>query len=89
LGVTADQVVAAVSSENQDLPVGSVRSVQQDRVVQVQARMKRPEDFGNIIVARKGGSYRALVASGHESMTAPKNWKTWRFTTANARCCCR
>ncbi|MEY3502750.1 MAG: hypothetical protein RL763_818, partial [Pseudomonadota bacterium] len=39
LGVTAAQVVAAVSSENQDLPVGSVRSIQQDRVVQVQARM--------------------------------------------------
>jgi len=57
LGVTAEQVVAAVSNENQDLPVGSVRSIAQDRVVQVQARMKRPEDFGNIIVARKGGTY--------------------------------
>ncbi|MDP5116187.1 MAG: efflux RND transporter permease subunit, partial [Burkholderiaceae bacterium] len=57
LGVTAEQVVAAVSNENQDLPVGSIRSIQQDRVVQVQARMKRPEDFGNIIVARKGGTY--------------------------------
>ena len=57
LGVTADQVVAAVSNENQDLPVGSIRSIQQDRVVQVQSRMKRPEDFGNIIVARKGGTY--------------------------------
>ena len=50
LGVTAEQVVAAVSNENQDLPVGSIRSIQQDRVVQVQSRMKRPEDFGNIIV---------------------------------------
>ena len=57
LGVTAEQVVAAVSNENQDLPVGSIRSIQQDRVVQVQSRMKRPEDFGNIIVARKGGTY--------------------------------
>ena len=56
LGITADQVVNAVSSENQDLPVGSVRSLAQDRVVQVQGRMERPEDFGNIIVARKAGS---------------------------------
>jgi len=56
LGVTAQQVVDAVSNENQDLPVGSIRSLQQDRVVQVQGRMQRPEDFGNIIVARKGGS---------------------------------
>jgi len=56
LGITAQQVVDAVSNENQDLPVGSIRSLQQDRVVQVQGRMHRPEDFGNIIVARKGGS---------------------------------
>ena len=56
LGITAQQVVEAVSNENQDLPVGSIRSLQQDRVVQVQGRMQRPEDFGNIIVARKGGS---------------------------------
>jgi HAE1 family hydrophobic/amphiphilic exporter-1 len=56
LGITAQQVVDAVSNENQDLPVGSIRSIQQDRVVQVQGRMQRPEDFGNIIVARKAGS---------------------------------
>ena len=56
LGITADQVVAAVSNENQELPVGSVRSLQQDRVVQVQGRIARPEDFGQIIVARKAGS---------------------------------
>mgnify|MGYP006283014143 FL=1 len=56
LGITADQVVNAVASENQDLPVGSVRSLAQDRVVQVQGRIQRPEDFGNIIVARKAGS---------------------------------
>ncbi len=56
LGITAQQVVDAVSNENQDLPVGTIRSLQQDRVVQVQGRMQRPEDFGNIIVARKGGS---------------------------------
>ena len=56
LGITAQQVVDAVASENQDLPVGSIRSLQQDRVVQVQGRIERPEDFGQIIVARRGGS---------------------------------
>jgi HAE1 family hydrophobic/amphiphilic exporter-1 len=56
LGVTADQVVAAVKTETQDLPVGSLRSLQQDRVIQIQGRMLRPEDFGQIIVARKGNS---------------------------------
>ena len=56
LGITADQVVSAVRSENQDLPVGAIRSMAQERVVKIDARMKRPEDFGNIIVARKNGA---------------------------------
>ncbi|MGJ7507180.1 efflux RND transporter permease subunit [Variovorax sp. GT1P44] len=55
-GVSASQVVDAVRSENQALPVGSVRSLEQDRVVQIDARMERPEDFGRIIVTRKGGA---------------------------------
>ncbi|MFN4005368.1 MAG: efflux RND transporter permease subunit [Hylemonella sp.] len=53
-GITPAQVVAAVQSENQDLPVGAVRSQAQELVVQIDARMQRPEDFGRIIVARKG-----------------------------------
>lgn len=53
-GITADQVATAVRNENQDLPVGAIRSLAQERVVQVQARVQRPEDFGKIIVARKG-----------------------------------
>ncbi len=56
LGITADQVVNAVKSENQNLPVGAIRSLAQERVVQIDARMRRPEDFGKIIVARKNGA---------------------------------
>ena len=56
LGVTADQVVSAVKAENQDLPVGAIRSLEQERMVQIDARMQRPQDFGNIIVARKGST---------------------------------
>ncbi|SFL91542.1 efflux RND transporter permease subunit [Variovorax sp. OV329] len=55
-GISADQVVAAVRNENQALPVGAVRSLTQERVVQIDARMERPEDFGRIIVARKNGA---------------------------------
>ena len=55
LGVTAEMVVAAVRNENQDLPVGAVRSLEQERMVQVSSRMQRPEDFGEIIVTRRGG----------------------------------
>ena len=56
LGVTVDQVVAAVRSENQELPMGAIRSREQERVVQINARLLRPEDFRDIVVARKAGA---------------------------------
>ncbi|MBA3058256.1 MAG: efflux RND transporter permease subunit [Gammaproteobacteria bacterium] len=55
-GVTPEQVVAAVRNDNQDLPVGAIRSLEQERMVQIEARMQRPEDFGKIIVTRKNGA---------------------------------
>ncbi len=55
LGVSVDQVMAAARSENQDLPAGALRSSASDRVVQVQGRLRDPQDFGNVIVARRGG----------------------------------
>ncbi len=55
-GVTADQVATAVRNENQELPLGTIRSAQQERVVQIDARMQRPEDFSRIIVTRKNGT---------------------------------
>ncbi len=54
--ITPDQMVNAVRNENQDLPLGSIRSLQQERTIQISARMERPEDFGQIIVARKNGA---------------------------------
>jgi hydrophobic/amphiphilic exporter-1 (mainly G- bacteria), HAE1 family len=70
LGITADQVAAAVRNENQDLPLGSIRSRAQDRVVQIDARMQRPEDFGKIIIARKG-SGTGPAAAGQAGAGAP------------------
>lgn len=54
--ITPDQVAQAVRAENQDLPVGSVRSLTQERVVQIDARIKRPAEFANIIVAQRNGA---------------------------------
>jgi HAE1 family hydrophobic/amphiphilic exporter-1 len=56
LGVTADQIATAVRNENQDLPVGTLKTNERDRVVQVLSRLKNPKDFEQIIVARRGGS---------------------------------
>ena len=55
-GVSAEQVANAVRNESQNLPAGSIRSLAQERVVQIDARMQRPEDFGQIIVASRGGT---------------------------------
>lgn len=54
LGIGIGQVEAAVRSENQELPLGAIRSFEQERVVQINARLKRPEDFREIVVARRG-----------------------------------
>ena len=56
LGIGVDQVVAAVRSENQELPMGAIRTHEQERVVQINARMARPEDFRDIVVARRNGT---------------------------------
>ncbi|WP_439112671.1 efflux RND transporter permease subunit [Hydrogenophaga sp.] len=56
LGITAEQITTAVRNENQDLPVGTLKSAERERVVQVLSRLKNPQDFESIIVARRGGS---------------------------------
>ncbi len=73
LGVTPEQVVAAVRGENQQQPLGTLRSATQERVVQVDARLQRPEEFGRIIVARRNGTpirldQVARVADGAQEM---------------------
>ena len=55
-GITPAQVATAVRSENQDLPVGSIRSLQQERVVQINARIERPAQFADIVVAQRNGA---------------------------------
>ncbi|OSZ74767.1 efflux RND transporter permease subunit [Hydrogenophaga sp. IBVHS1] len=55
LGVTTEQINTAVRNENQDLPVGTLKTGEAERVVQVLSRLQNPKDFENIIVARRGG----------------------------------
>ncbi len=54
-GITTEQVAAALRSENQELPLGVIRSREQERVVQINARLKTPQAFRDIVVARKAG----------------------------------
>ncbi|MDP3085578.1 MAG: efflux RND transporter permease subunit [Rubrivivax sp.] len=56
LGVGTEQVVAALRSENQELPVGAIRTLERERVVQINARLKTPAEFADIVVARRGAA---------------------------------
>jgi len=55
-GVGAETVLAAVRTENQDLPAGALRSAEVERTVQIQGRVGRPEDLARVIVARRGAA---------------------------------
>ncbi|MDP1977433.1 efflux RND transporter permease subunit [Undibacterium sp.] len=55
LGLGVDQVINALRNENQELPTGAIRALDNEKVVQIQGRIKNPQDFARIIVARRGG----------------------------------
>jgi hydrophobic/amphiphilic exporter-1 (mainly G- bacteria), HAE1 family len=55
MGISADQVITAVRGENQELPAGALRAIDRERVVQVQGRIERPQDFGRIVLTRRNG----------------------------------
>ena len=54
-GVSASEIATAVRTENQDAPLGTLRNRDQERVVQVQARVANPTEFAQLIVARRNG----------------------------------
>ncbi|MGB7481552.1 MAG: efflux RND transporter permease subunit [Burkholderiaceae bacterium] len=55
LGIGIDQIIGAVRNENQELPTGAIRSLDNERTVQIQGRVRNPQDFAGIVVARRGG----------------------------------
>ena len=63
--VGIDQIINALRAENQELPAGTLIASDREQVVQVKGRIKNAEDFGRIIVARRGGQpvYLAQVAN--------------------------
>jgi HAE1 family hydrophobic/amphiphilic exporter-1 len=71
LSVGADQVINALKNENAEFPTGALKTAEREQVVQVEGRLKRPQDFERIVVARRGGqpvylSQIATVVDGQE-----------------------
>lgn len=71
LGIGMDQLLNAISTENQELPAGALQMQGTERMVQIKGRIVSPDDFNRIIVARRGGqpvllSQIARVVDGQE-----------------------
>ena len=56
LGISVDQVAAAIRAANQDVPAGRITHGQSDSIVRVEGKIKDPAQFGRIIVAMQGGA---------------------------------
>jgi hydrophobic/amphiphilic exporter-1 (mainly G- bacteria), HAE1 family len=53
--IGVDQVLNALRADNQELPAGALSSKEREQVVSIRARLRSPEDFNRIVVARRGG----------------------------------
>ena len=52
--ISVETVMNAIRNENLELPAGSLRSITGEQIIQIKGRMTTPEEFGQIIVARRG-----------------------------------
>ncbi|MEN9544013.1 MAG: hypothetical protein RLZZ598_846, partial [Pseudomonadota bacterium] len=52
-GISVEQVASALRTENVELPAGTLRTQDSERVVQIDARVERPEELKYITVAKR------------------------------------
>ena len=52
--VSVTEVVAALRAQNATAPVGKVRGTREDQSIRLVGRMESPQDFGQIVVKRRG-----------------------------------
>ena len=73
--IGVSQVTAAIQQENQDMPAGSIEEGLLQQSLQIEGRLERIEEFGDIIVGRLGGqpvrlSDVAVIQSGQSDVTS-------------------
>jgi len=56
VGLSVDQVVAALRAENISVPVGKLVGTHAETIVRVDGRLRSPADFTQIVIARRGGA---------------------------------
>jgi len=73
-GVSVTEVVAALRAQNATAPVGKVRGTLEDQSIRLVGRLESPEEFGRIVVKRRGDelvrlSDVATVEDGYAEIT--------------------
>jgi hydrophobic/amphiphilic exporter-1 (mainly G- bacteria), HAE1 family len=84
-GVGIDQIVQAIRVENMDAPAGALVSDKAERVVRVQGKLKRPQDFERIIVARRGTSGTSAVTLGQLAEVRDTQREETSLATVNGK----
>ena len=69
LGISIDQIISVLRSENLQLPSGTLKNGNQELVVEVKGRLANPNDFNQLIVARQNQTpiYLSQVATVTDS----------------------
>ncbi len=71
LGIGVNQIINAVSAENQELPAGAIQSDKSETIVRVTGRISEAADFSRLVIAHRAGtpiylSQLAKVVDGQE-----------------------
>jgi HAE1 family hydrophobic/amphiphilic exporter-1 len=83
-GVGIEQVVSAVRAQNLAAPVGRVNAALEQRVIRLEGRLERPEEFSQIVVAQRGGQLVRLGQIASVEAGAAEPTSAARFNDAPA-----
>ena len=84
--IGVEQVIAAIRSENQDAPAGSLTSNASERLVRVQGKLHSVEEFAHIIVARAGtGGSNGTVTLGQVASVQDAQREATNYATDNGQ----
>lgn len=74
-GVTPQDISAALSRQNVDLPGGKISGAATELVVKTRGRLETEEDFGNVVLRQSGGEIVRFSDVG-EAVLGPENEET-------------
>ncbi len=84
-GISVNDVIAAIRSENQNISAGALVSNTSERLVQVQGKIRNADDFSRIIVARRGPGGSTAVTLGQVADVADAKREETSLSTTNGR----